>query len=211
MKSKLIVFLLFASPFVGMAHQPAFQMVSLKKTGTAWQLVYSETMAQLEAARFEPNDFIPYLSILADGKPLALSVNSQGFFQDGIQLHLASLNNVKSITIRFDPRAGNGQSTRIFRLEGTNRQMAGANRDDVYASFLKKNDQTIRLVFLQGHWQIENEKTDAASSHWLTVLYAFVSIVSLAVFLKVAWKHRVLPHKAIGNKPPGILSSSINY
>ena len=74
MKSKLIVFLLFASPFVGMAHQPAFQMVSLKKTGTAWQLVYSETMAQLEAARFEPNDFIPYLSILADGKPLALSV-----------------------------------------------------------------------------------------------------------------------------------------
>ncbi len=166
--------LVVAIQLIGWAHQPAFQMVSLKQIGQTWQLVYSETNATKEGAHFEPMDFMPYLSVTIDGRPLPLNAGRPQLYRDGMEVSLCTLPTAESLTIRFIAKNKDAQSTRIFRL--------ACIQGDSYSSFLKKNNQIIQLDFKDGKWQINS--VEQHPSRGLPLLLLGLVIVGTVVLCK---------------------------
>jgi hypothetical protein len=157
---------------VGWAHQPAFQMISLKQTGQYWQLVYSETKATKESVHFEPLDFMPYLSVTIDGKPLPLTADRPQLFQDGMEVNLCTLPSAEALTIRFLAKNERAKSTRILRVACID--------GDTYSAFLKRNKQFIELVFRNGKWQINS--TEQQPSQWLPLLLLALAVVGVVIY-----------------------------
>lgn len=173
-RTLLTLVLIVAFRQIGWAHQPAFQMVSLKQIGQTWQLVYSETNATKEDVHFEPKDSMPYLSVTIDGRPLPLNADRPQHYQDGMEVSLCTLPAAESLVIRFLAKSEDAKSTRIFRLASI--------QGDSYSSFLKKNNQFIRLDFTDGKWQINT--TEQQPSQGLPLLSLALAVVGIVIFYK---------------------------